>query len=264
MPGMTGRAARLLALSLTCASGLANAQEVEDDAPTSGRDITRPLQRFDLRAEYADEGDEDATTFTLRHDRPVDLGDGWKANLRFDLPFKLVNGEGPGEGSAFGFSDALLQAIFVRETGEDEGFGFGTQVIMPTAGGEQFGRGQWRLRPTVGYRWGTPSISRGSYFQTIVRYDFSIASEEGRGETRELQFAPNLEIELPGEAYVSIFPSTDIRYDFRTDELFVPVNLEVGKQWGRVVASLEGGAAVISGDEAPYDWKLEARLGYRF
>ncbi|HUD28029.1 MAG TPA: hypothetical protein VMQ93_04095, partial [Novosphingobium sp.] len=226
-------------------------------------DITRPLQRFDLRVEYADEGDEDSTTFTIRHERPVELGDGWRANLRFDLPFKLVNEEAPGEASDFGFGDVLLQAIFARRTGAN-GFGIGTQVIVPTAGGEKFGRGQWRLRPTAGYRWGTPSISKGSYFQALVRYDFSIASKEGRGETRELQFSPTLEIELPEESYVTIFPSTDIRYNFRTDAFFLPVNLEVGKQWGRVVASLEGGAAVISGDGAPYDWKLEARVGYRF
>ena len=231
------------------------------DAPPSGRDITRPLQRIDLRVEHADEGDENSTTFTLRHDRPVELGDGWRANLRMDLPFKRV--EDAGEDASFGPGEMLVQAIFVREIGA-QGFGFGTQVIIPTASGNALGRGQWRLRPTAGYRWSTPSISKGSYFQAVARYDFSIASEHGRGETRELQFSPNLEIELPGEAYFSVFPSTDIRYNFSTDEFFLPANVEVGKQWGRAIMSLEGGAAVISGDGAPYKWKLEARVGYRF
>jgi hypothetical protein len=67
-----------------------------------------------------------------------------------------------------------------------------------------------------------------------------------------------------GRCLVSIFPSTDIRYNFIRDEFFLPLNLEVGKSWGPVVASLEGGVGIIHGDHPPYDWKLEARLGFRF
>ena len=54
------------------------------------------------------------------------------------------------------------------------------------------------------------------------------------------------------------------RYNFVRHELFVPANLEIGKSWGRLVASLEGAVGVIKGDDPIYKWKFEGRLGNRF
>ena len=237
------------------------------EAPNSGEDLTRPARRIDLRAEAEGEEDEESLTLTLRYDHPVPLGGGWQANLRVDLPFvsnSEISADNPLGHDDADFGDMLFQAVFVRHINESEGFGIGTQLIAPTAGGEAFGRGKWRLRPTAGYRWSLPSITEGTYFQVLARYDFSFAGDDERDDVRELQFAPNLEIELPGEAYVSIFPSTDIRYNFVHDEFFLPLNLEAGKSWGRLVVSVEGGVGLISGDHPPYDWKLEGRMGLRF
>jgi hypothetical protein len=253
------RALLMIALAwIACGAEVAQAQmPPATEAPASGGDITRPLQRFDLRTEVAGGDGEQDLTVTLRHDRPVTLGDGWQANLRMDLPVKFAEDQS-------GLGDMLVQAIFVRQVDERRGFGFGAQVILPTASEEALGRGQWRLRPTAGYRWSLPEISPETFFQVVARFDFSFAGNDDTPDTRELQFAPNLEIGLPGDAYLSIFPSTDIRYDFENDEFFLPLNLEVGKEWDRIVVSLEGGVGVISGDNAPYDWKLEGRVGLRF
>lgn len=238
-----------------------------EEAPASGGDIVRQTHRIDLRIEAnGQDGDGELTT-TLRYTNPIPIGGGWQVNFRADLPFVAsdeVSDENPLGETELGFGDILVQAVFARHVGERDGFGIGAQLIVPTASGEAFGKGKWRLRPTAGYRWGVPSISEDSFFQLLARYDFSFAGDDDRSNVSELQFAPNLEIALPGDAYVSIFPSTDIRYNFVRDEFFLPLNLEVGKSWGRIVASLEGGVGVISGDNPPYDWKLEFRLGFRF
>lgn len=251
----------MLAIAPICVACCAQASLAQtpsvSEASGSGGDITRPLQRFDLRAEVADaEGDQELTV-TLRHDRPVPLGGGWQANLRMDLPLKFADDES-------GLGDMLVQAIFVRHVDERRGFGIGTQLILPTASEDALGRGQWRLRPTAGYRWLLPRISEETFFQVVARFDFSFAGDDDSADTRELQLSPNLEIGLPGDAYFSIFPSADIRYDFESDEFFLPLNLEIGKEWNRLVVSLEGGVGVIAGDSAPYDWKLEGRVGLRF
>lgn len=263
MPGQSVDRSILYAILLAFSAPAAWAQE----GGGSGTDIVRPPQRIDLRSEFTGKEEGDEATFTLRYTRPQPIGQGWQVNLRADLPFALNSGvtpDNPYGYEHFGLGDVLLQAVFVRHTAPQEGFGIGTQLILPTASEQGFGKGKWRLRPTAGYRWGIPAMSEGSFFQVLARYDFSFAGDNDRSRVSELQFAPNLEIELPGEAYVSIFPSTDIRYNFVHDSFFLPANLEVGKQWGRVVASLEGGAKLIGDEHAPYDWKLEARLGVRF
>jgi len=162
-----------------------------------------------------------------------------------------------------GLGDMLVQAIYVRRLTDTQGFGFGAQLILPTARKDALGKGKWRLRPTAGYRWSV-NLTPGSFFQLTARYDFSFAGKDNRKDVRELQFAPNLEIELPGEAYISIFPSTDIRYNFVKHRFFFPANLEIGKSWGRIVCSVEGAAALINRDEGPYRHKLEVRVGVRF
>jgi len=234
----------------------AHAQEEQSSAPVSGKDISRPLQRFDLRTEFDGEGDDTSAAVTFRYDRPVDLGNDWGINLRGDLPVKIE------EGGDTGVGDALVQAIFTHRVNEHEGFGFGTQVRIPT-GKQPFGRGQWQFLPTAGYRWLQPEISKDSFFQFIARYHFS-SHGSGKPTISELQFTPNLEIDLPGKAYISIFPSTDFRYDFRADRLFVPLDLEVGKEQGRIIGSIEGAVGLLSRDDGPYKWKVEVRLGYRF
>ncbi|NYT42256.1 hypothetical protein HZY97_15900 [Sphingomonas sp. R-74633] len=256
---------RLFALAALALPALAHAQEQEEEASPSGRDITRPVLTLDLRTEVAREDDQDKLTVTLRHDHPVDLGGGWRVNLRVDLPVKIVDAEEEADtGTTIGLSNVLFQAIFIRELGEDQGFGFGTQVKLPSASDSRFGSTQWQLLPTAGYRWPAHGISKESFFQILTRYRFSLADGSGRATASELQFSPNLEIGLPGKAYFSIFPSTDIRYDFKTKSFFLPLNLEVGKKWGRLVTSLEGGVGLIEGNAAPYQWKVEARIGLRF
>ncbi|PNU04009.1 transporter [Novosphingobium guangzhouense] len=232
------------------------------EGSVSGLDITRPLHRIELRTEFADEGEEDKTTFTLRHVRPVQVADDFRLNLRVELP--LVIADSPEEGSETGIGDIRLQAVVVHDDGGPRAWGVGLQVQAPT-GNERLGRGQWQLLPLAGYRWSLAGLSEESFFQLVARYRMSFGGDRDQSNISELQLAPNLEIGLPGKVYLSFFPSNDVRYDFKRDGIFVPLNVEVGKEWDRTVLSLEAAGKVISTNGvSPYDWRVEARVGYRF
>jgi len=242
------------------------AQDIDPSAvySPSGADILRPAHRIDLRAEYASSPGEDALASTVRYEHPFPVTVRSQVNFRLDVPFVHSAVEELGATAhQSGLGDILVQAIFVRRLTDTQGFGVGTQIILPTARKDTLGKGKWRIRPTAGYRWSV-DLTPGSFFQLIGRYDFSVAGKNSRSHVRELQLAPNLEIELPGEAYVSIFPSADVRYNFVKHWFFFPANIEVGKSWGRIVGSMEAAAALINRDEGPYRWKIQSRVGFRF
>jgi len=261
---MLRAACAFVTLLIVPAAASAQAMDPAFYPSPSGQDLLRPTHRIDLRTEYASSPNEKAVAWTVRYDHPIRLTSRSQLNFRLDMP--LVHSAVEESGATAhqsGLGDMLVQAIYVQRLTDTQGFGFGAQLILPTARKDTLGKGKWRLRPTAGYRWSV-NLTPGSFFQLTARYDFSFAGKDSRKNVRELQFAPNLEIELPGEAYVSIFPSTDMRYNFVKNRFFLPANLEIGKSWGRVVGSVEGAAALINGDEGPYKWKLEGRVGFRF
>ena len=247
------------------ASTAACADEAEQ-AVGSGEDLIKIIRHVDFRTEFNGTSDTSETRFTLRYDERREIGNGWRLKLRVDAPYVIAH-ETDDQGerqNTSGVGDMLFEIVFTKLTAPQHGFGLGMQVLAPRAGEKALGSGKWRLRPGIGYRWPVAGVSDSSFFQMILRYDFSIAGDDDRSDVRQLQFAPNLELGLPKQWYVSFFPSTDIRYDFVRHQFFLPANIEVGKEWGRWVASVEGGKALIKGDRPPYDWKIEGRLGLRF
>jgi hypothetical protein len=234
------------------------AQETKEPANT-GQDITNPVTRIDLRAGYQRTPTQrDSGTFVLRADKPYSLGEGWRLGLRFDAPFVFNNvpsPDNPGGGARLGTGDVLGQAILIKSIDKRSAFGFGAQVILPTASQDQFGGGKY----------GLPEISPGSFFVGAVRYDFDIAGPGNRKHISNLQFAPTLNIALPNQAFVTFFPSTDIRYDLIAKSWFVPFNVQFGKLWGKsVVTSLEFAVPIYKGTAPLYKYRVEARLGMFF
>lgn len=237
--------------------------------PNTGQDVTDPVKRIDIRTGYSEAEDGSGSqTFILRHDRPLALENGDQIGLRLDLPFvanDLVTPDNVTGKNDIGFGDILFQALYIHPVSKSEAFGFGSQVIIPTAAEIGFGGGKWRLVPLVGYRWATPSISPGSFFVAAARYDISIAGDDDRTNVSNIQFSPTLNIALKDNAFVTLFPSTEIRYDFVKDSFFLPFNAQVGKLWGGgIITSLEGSAKLIGDRYRPYNWKIEARVGFLF
>jgi hypothetical protein len=122
----------------------------------------------------------------------------------------------------------------------------------------------------IGARYMLPEISEGSFFTGLVRYDFSIAGNPSAKYIGNLQFAPTLNINLPGPWFVTFYPSPDIRINFgdpvagQTGRLFLPFDVLVGRNVTKdMVVSLEVSAPMV--DQYPvYYFKTVARLNIRF
>ncbi len=258
-----------LVVALQASSFAADPEENPEDVNT-GQDVTNPVQRIDVRVGYTNVPGDDlnAFTFILRYDKPIVLGDGWTVGLRFDAPFVYNNvpsADNPDGDYEFGYGDTLAQALIIKAIDKRQAVGFGTQLIAPTATEDQFGTGRWRVVPTVGYRYGLPEISPGSFFVAAVRYDRDFAGDDDRGHVSNLQLSPTLNIALPDKVFLTLYPSTDIRYDFLADDWFVPFNAQIGKLWGKsIVTSLEIGVPIYKGDAPLYDFRIEGRIGFFF
>jgi hypothetical protein len=104
------------------------------------------------------------------------------------------------------------------------------------------------------------------YFVPAVRYAMSFAGDPNARRISEPQFAPTLNIDLPGPWFVTLFPSYDIRINYgapragQTGRLFLPFDALVGAQLSdRLQISLEASVPIVK--EYPvYDFKTELRL----
>jgi hypothetical protein len=234
-----------------------------------GNDITKPIHRFDVFLNNTQStGDVQSWTSTLRYERPFALEDAWKIAFRVEFPFVVTNESGssaPPAAFTSGYGDTLFQAVLSKELDARQGFGFGLRFIAPTATGDQFGNGRWRMLPTVGYRYSLPEISKDTYLQFVARYSFDFAGDNSRNHTSELQMAPSFNVGLPNKWYVTFFPSTDVRYNFIRREWFVPFDFEIGKQWTpTLMTGLEIGFPLFETAHPVYKFKIEAHVGFRF
>jgi len=237
----------------------------EGDPPNTGQDLTRPVRRVDLRMGYTHTpADRNSFPLTLRTDMPFTLGNGWKLGTRFDLPFVFNNvarTDNPTGEYRLGRMDLLAQALLIKTINTGQAVGFGTQVIAPT--GNQDPR--WRLVPSFGYRTALPGISHGSFFVVGVRYDISVDGGAEQSKSRNMQFAPTLNVALPGDTFLTFFPSTDIRYNFISNSWFLPFEAQAGKLWDKkFVTSFKFSIPMHQGETPLYKLKLEARVGWFF
>ena len=85
-----------------------------------------------------------------------------------------------------------------------------------------------------------------------------------------LQFAPTLNLSLPGHWFVTIYPSDDIRVNYgdpvtgQTGRLFLPFDFMIGRKLTpNLVLSLEVSVPIIK-DYPVYNFKTEVRLNLLF
>ncbi len=264
----------ILALTMSAAPLAA----AEEEQLNNGQDMTRPVARFDIRYEYMNNpgprDHDDTHVVTLRVDKPFELSPHWLLATRIDLPFSFTNRisrDNPAGDTHFGMSDVLVQAMIINIVNKRFGWALGAQVVFPTASEDEMGPGQYRLVPTLGMRWTTDEILPGSWIALATRWDKSVSGIRGNAtKVNELQFAPMVNIPLPDQWFINLFPSTDIRYNLGdrregdSGRWFVPADVLIGKMLDRTtVASVEVSTPIID-DYKVYDFKVEARIGFFF
>ena len=265
--------------------GGAAAQQLDarDQPPNTGQDFFRPPSNmFQLLYDYKTAPGSGAApgslatvttdTLDLRLDHRVDLSQQSMIALRSDLPLLAKNpttSSNPNGDYLYGIGDADAQAVFIYNFDARWTGGFGARVIAPT-GGDGLGRGKWQIMPIAGLRYALPEVSRGSYFEPFARYDVSFAGDPSKRNISNLQLAPNLNIALPEQWFVSLYPSADIRVNFgdpvpgQTGRLFLPFDVRIGRDLtDHIALSVEIGVPIVK-DYPVYNFKAEVRLNVTY
>ena len=250
------------------------AATAEDDLLNTGEDITRPLNRFDVRLQAKSLPDvtESGQNFDNIHAETLTLRTDWVLSskpdqlaLRFDLPWVWSNKPNPKNtngATQSDLGDLLSQAIYVHTFNGRWAAGTGMQVIAPTATNQNCGAGKWQLAPTVGVRASLPEITDGSYVGVVARQFASVAGDTSRGNVNYTSIQPQLNLQFPDVWFINISPN--IRCENDTGKWFVPLDLMLGKKFGKhCVASLEYQYGLITAYKQYIDW-VEFRLGYFF
>jgi hypothetical protein len=240
------------------------------------QDFTPPLTRVDVRFQYRNSPPSDHDNgyiTTLRVDKPFSLSKEWSLVTRLDLPLfftDAISADNPNGNYKFGLGDILVQGLLFNRLTQRFAWGFGSQLIFPTATEDQMGLGKYQVLPTAVLVVTIPEITKGSWLALLGRYETTFAGHDDREDRRELQFAPTLNISLPDCWFVDLFPSSDIRYNLGeqrpgdTGRWFVPFNFMVGKMLSQsIVGSVEVSFPIIN-EYAVYDFKIEGRIGFFF
>jgi hypothetical protein len=255
-------------------AGSTSSASTTEESFNNGEDITKPLDRFDVRFQGktlpdAVEGgrlfdDRNTETVTLRSDC-VFFSKPNQFSVRLDLPLVWSNkptSENKTGLTQFGLGDILLQTAYVRTFDARWAGAIGLQTIFPTATDKAFGDGKWRLIPSVALRAEVPEISAGTYVGVIVRQDLSVAGVSSRNNINDVILQPQINIGLPDQWFLNTSPQ--LYYNVYTNKWFVPLDIMVGKKFGTSwVASLEYQYGVVHDYDRYRQW-LEARVGYFF
>ncbi len=232
-----------------------------------GEDITTIPQRIDFRYQFkALSGDKDRNTFTTRIEKPFRLRDTWEIGARLDLPViysEETSHDNPNGNWRAGAGDVLLQGVLIRKIDTNNAFGFGSQLILPTATEYQMGKGKTQLVPTLAWQTSMNRVYEGSFFAPLVRYGFDIGGSDSRSHISELQVNPILHFPLPDAWSVRLWSSPDFKYDFMQNKWFIPADVvasrKVTKRFG--IAFQLAAPIYHSEDFKSYDWKAETRFG---
>jgi hypothetical protein len=262
--------AALAILFLSSARGQQTNQSQESEEPlNTGNDFTRPINRFDFRFTVQEKGD-DATQskFTLRLDHPFQIADAWKIAVRLDMPFVLSNStssDNPNGKYGFGAGDFLAQGALINTFSERFAYGAGLRVLFPTANADQFGGGKYQFIPFIGFRYSIPELTKGSYFEPVVRYDADVGGYGGRKHVSQLQMGPMFNLDFPGRCFLTLYPSQDIVLNtIGGRKWFVPADFMIGQKINKnTIVAIEISIPIIR-EFTLYDFKLEARITHSF
>jgi hypothetical protein len=268
-------------VSPTQQGGGASAGAESGDKDNTGQDFTNPQNLFQLRYQYKTAPGTDlqgnirtvtTDTLTLRTDLAFDLASSWKVVFRTDLPFVAkdpISSDHPSGDYLYGLGDADFQAALIEQINQQWAVGGGLRIIAPT-GADNITSGKWQMMPIIGARTMLPELSVGSYFEGVVRYDFSFAGDPTKKNISNLQLWPMLNIGLPDQWFVTLYPSADIRVNYgdpvtgQTGRLFLPFDFSVGRSLTKnFTISVEFGVPIIK-DYPVYDFKTTTRINMKF
>lgn len=205
-------------------SGQAFAQSKADIAAQANNPLANTTA-FNLHNYYIGEqtgtGDS-ANQFWLRYAKPFKLGGDWL--MRASLPVNSFPSLPDGDKET-GLGDLNVFAAYLFDVGNPAiSFGFGPQIIAPTASKDGLGSGKW----SAGFA-NVLFDARSKKFQYgyLLTWVTSFAGDDDRDEVSTGAFQPFAIYQLGKGSYLR---STGIMvYDFETDNYSVPLGFGYGK-----------------------------------
>ncbi|HUO55202.1 MAG TPA: hypothetical protein VMU18_10700 [Rhodoblastus sp.] len=273
-PAAAQQASSVAPFSLTPSQGA-------DPSGDSAGDLLTPqnLIQFQSRVTTAPgtdlNGDPNVVTtqrYKLRGDLSFNLNPVWQMVLRGDLPFVVknpVSDSNPQGDFIHGVGDSDVQAAVIHAFDERWKAGVGVRLIAPT-GGDLYGSGKWQAMPVVGLRYSLLELGSGDYIEPLLRWDVSFAGDPTRRNISNLQLAPMVNFTLPERWFVTLYPSTDIRWNFgdpvtgQTGRLFLPFDARIGKKFSDSFnMSLEVGVPIVK-QYPVYNFKTALNMNLTF
>jgi hypothetical protein len=246
-----------------------------EESAYNGYDFTRPETSASLRVELRKSSGAASSTEReieiLQYNSRLKLSFDWTFATQIQVPFDekttLVDQSEPE--NAAGLSDTIFQAALIRTVSNRWAYGFGARLVAPTAT-DSVGTDRWQIMPAAGVRYSFLEFNADTYFVPVVRYAISFGGNPTARTIREPQIAPTLNIGLPDNWFVTLYPSNDIRINFgtpisgQTGRLFLPFDAAFGKKvTDNLTVSLEGSVPIVK-DYPVYDFKTELKVTWQF
>jgi hypothetical protein len=207
-----------------------------------------------------------------RIEAPFRITPQWELALRVEVPFVSTNPvtpENPSGQVISGFGNVLTQGWLVYEINPRWAIAAGAQAIAPTST-NGVASDAWEEVTGGVVRVMLPEVSEGSYFAPQVRYGVDFGGNDEGPMLRQLRLMPTLNINLPHNLFLTLFPSPDIRWNYgtpvygQTGRFFLPLNFMIGwKPTPHTIISAEFGIPIIK-DFPAYTFKTQLRVGYLF
>jgi hypothetical protein len=245
-------------------------------ADYNGGDYTRPINNIDTRLTQQNSSSPGSRKrqreFSERLQTKIDLPSGWRLGMYVQIPAVATwttSASTPGEQFKDGIGNFIYQAALSHAIDDRWAYGFGARLVAASAS-DDVGNQRWQIMPGAGVRAMLPEISDGSYFSPVVRYAISFAGDPTARNIREFQIAPTLNVQLPDEWFVTLYPSNDVRINYggyirgETGRLFLPLDASVGRVFAsKIVVSLEVSAPIVK-DYPVYDFKSVLKISAKF
>jgi hypothetical protein len=270
-------------VATVCATVPALAGSDEDIlANQTGDDPTQPLGKIELLDRFTTAPGPGAATGTTKQvdtntpfariEAPFQIAPQWELFFRAEIPVVSTNGvtsENPSGQVVSGFGNVLTQGWLVYQIDPRWAVAAGAQAIAPTST-NGVAADAWEEVTGAVVRVMLPELSEGSYFAPQVRYGVDFGGNDEGPMLRQLRLAPTLNINLPHDLFLTLYPSPDIRWNYgtpvygQTGRFFLPLNFMVGwKPTPHTVISVEFGIPIIK-DFPAYAFKTQLRVGYLF
>jgi len=202
---------------------------------------------------------------------PWELGNGWVATLRGDLPLLYTNNTGPAKpqgGYSGGVGNALVEPIFeTPEVLPNLTLRASVRFVFPSPKGSPFGTGdQYQVAPGAGFTLRMPDVLRGVTVSPYIRWFRGFDAETpGTQLISSLNLFPAVTFRLVDRWSLAFYPENPVVYNFNNGKWFAPLDLLVIHRFSdRFEVGMGGAVKLGNPSAASYDYIVYGRATFYF